>query len=121
MPLKNHPSAASDVASAALTAASRALSVCADAIGVLDARVAFLEHVLESTQRPAPATSPKLLELARESRSHVDTATAARLLHISPTTLRRWAAQNKGPITPLRERGRWTWPVAAIRTLAARG
>ena len=55
--------------------------------------------------------------LERETRSAVDTATAAHHLLRKPQTLRLWAMSGSGPIQPLRVHGRLAWPVADIRRL----
>lgn len=55
--------------------------------------------------------------LERETRSAVDTATAAHHLNRRPQTLRGWACLENGPIRPLRIHGRLAWPVADLRRL----
>lgn len=55
--------------------------------------------------------------LEMETRSVVDTATAAFHLNRRPQTLRMWACYEEGPIRPIRVNGRLAWPVAAIRRL----
>jgi hypothetical protein len=55
--------------------------------------------------------------LAVESRSAVDTETAAFHLNRRPQTLRCWAAYENGPIRPLRINGRLAWPTARLREL----
>lgn len=52
-----------------------------------------------------------------ETRTVVDTATAAFHLNRQPQTLRVWACYEDGPIRPIRLNGRLAWPVAAIRSL----
>ena len=52
-----------------------------------------------------------------ETRTVVDTATAAFHLNRQPQTLRVWACYEDGPIRPIRVNGRLAWPVAAIRSL----
>jgi len=110
----------SEVASSALSAASQALRVCAEAIRVLNARVTFLEHALMVTHglKQAPTSIRQALDM--ESSSHVDTATAARLMSVEERTLRRWAKQGSGPLMPLREKGRLKWSVHDIRLLVTR-
>lgn len=66
------------------------------------------------------ATASTVQALAEESRSHVDTATAACLLSVNEKTLRRWARQGNGPLTPAREKRRLRWPVRDIRLLVSR-
>lgn len=55
--------------------------------------------------------------LDKETRTHVDTATAAFYLNRRPQTLRVWACYEKGPIRPVRIYGRLAWPIAIIRAL----
>ena len=63
--------------------------------------------------QPRNTTTP----LDIETRSVVDTATAAFHLNRRPQTLRVWACYEDGPIRPIRVNGRLAWPVAAIRSL----
>lgn len=61
-----------------------------------------------------------LADLRNEQRSHVDTATAARLLLRRPQTLRGWHSAGAFPIDglrPLSINGRLAWPVAAIKAV----
>lgn len=55
--------------------------------------------------------------LTVETRSVVDTVTAAHHLARRPQTLRAWACFDDGPIKPLRINGRLAWPVAELRRL----
>lgn len=52
-----------------------------------------------------------------ETRTVVDTATAAFHLNRRPQTLRVWACYEDGPIRPIRVNGRLAWPVADLRRL----
>jgi hypothetical protein len=52
-----------------------------------------------------------------ETRSAVDTATAAFHLNRKPKTLRAWASAGSGPLAPVRVYGRLAWSVEQIRTL----
>ena len=52
-----------------------------------------------------------------ETRTVVDTATAAFHLNRRPQTLRVWACYEDGPIRPIRVNGRLAWPVAALRNI----
>lgn len=61
------------------------------------------------------ATGPAFAPLDRETRSAVDTATAAHHLSRRPQTLRGWACHEDGPLRPLRINGRLFWPVAELR------
>lgn len=55
--------------------------------------------------------------LVSETRTVVDTATAAHYLLRQPQTLRGWACREDGPIRPKRINGRLGWPVAELRRL----
>jgi hypothetical protein len=59
------------------------------------------------------------INLETESRSTVDTATAAHYLNYSKQTLLRWACERRGPIQPHRAEGvrKLQWRVADIRKL----
>lgn len=52
-----------------------------------------------------------------ETRTAVDTETAAHHLSRKPQTLRSWACLGSGPIRPIRINGRLGWPVAELRRL----
>lgn len=52
-----------------------------------------------------------------EVRTTLDTTTAAFHLNRRPQTLRSWASTEKGPLQPIRIRGRLAWPVQEIRSL----
>jgi hypothetical protein len=71
-------------------------------------------HCVEVSQA---ATRPAFISLDRETRSAVDTETAAYHLSREPQTLRVWACKENGPIRPLRVHGRLASPTAAIRAL----
>lgn len=45
------------------------------------------------------------------------TVAAAFYLGRKPQTLRKWACQGRGPVTPLQIYGRLAWPVSQIREL----
>ncbi len=67
------------------------------------------------------ATGPIFVSLDRETRTAVDTATAAYHLNRRPQTLRGWACHEDGPIRPIRVNGRLAWRVAdLIRVLEVR-
>lgn len=55
--------------------------------------------------------------LAQETRSTVDTATAAHYLNRRMQTLQKWSSQGTGPLTPIRLNGRLSWPVGEIKKL----
>ena len=63
------------------------------------------------------ATGPAFVSLDRETRTAVDTATAAYHLNRQPQTLRGWASSERGPLRPVRCHGRLAWNVADIRRL----
>ena len=60
-------------------------------------------------------TGPAFVSLDRETRTAVDTATAAFHLNRQPQTLRGWACHEDGPLRPVRVHGRLAWPVAELR------
>lgn len=60
-------------------------------------------------------TGPAFVSLAAETRTTVDTATAAYHLNRRPQTLRGWACHEGGPLRPVRVHGRLAWPVAELR------
>ena len=60
-------------------------------------------------------TSPAFAPLDGETRTAVDTATAAYHLSRQPQTLRGWACREDGPLRPVRVNGRLAWPVAELR------
>lgn len=55
--------------------------------------------------------------LEQQTKSAVDTATAAYYLNRRPQTLRIWACAENGPIRPLRINGRLAWQVSELRRL----
>lgn len=57
------------------------------------------------------------VSLDRETRTAVDTATAAFHLNRQPQTLRGWACHEDGPLRPVRIHGRLAWPVSELRRL----
>lgn len=71
-------------------------------------------HSSEARNSAAAAQFPPL---DRETRSAVDTETAAFHLSREPQTLRVWACKENGPLRPLRVHGRLAWPTAEIRRL----
>lgn len=62
-------------------------------------------------------TNMTMTPLEAETRTVVDTATAAFHLNRKPQTLRVWACNEGGPIRPIHVNGRLAWPVAALRSL----
>lgn len=103
-------------AGAALTAADRAFQI-------LEARVVRLETICAKVQTALPpfTASPVIAVAAidSETRSHVDTATAASWLNRAPQTLRKWACYEDGPLRPNRLNGRLAWSVVELRTILA--
>lgn len=71
-------------------------------------------HQSTQTRADAPLTFPPL---DRETRTAVDTETAAYHLSREPQTLRVWACKENGPLRPIRVHGRLAWPTAEIRRL----
>ena len=69
----------------------------------------------QSTEAQAVALTFPPLD--RETRTAVDTETAAHHLNREPQTLRVWACKENGPLRPLRVHGRLAWPTAEIRRL----
>lgn len=65
----------------------------------------------------APASTQIFPSLEAETRTAVNTETAAFHLCREPQTLRLWACKQSGPIQPLRVHGRLAWPIADIRRL----
>ena len=61
------------------------------------------------------------LPLEFETRTVIDTATAAQHLNRQPQTLRVWARDTGSPLRPVRIHGRLAWPVADIRRLLIEG
>lgn len=68
-----------------------------------------------------PADGVKVIPLALETRSHVNTEEAAAHLLRRPQTLRGWAMREDGPIRPVRVGVRLMWPVAAIKAVLGLG
>ena len=60
---------------------------------------------------------PSFPPLDRETRTAVDTQTAAYHLSREPQTLRVWACKENGPIRPLRVHGRLAWKTSELRAL----
>ena len=59
--------------------------------------------------------------LDAETRSAVDTATAAFHLNRKPQTLRAWASAGSGPLAPVRICGRLAWSVEGIKAIQKNG
>ena len=68
-----------------------------------------------SAETRAAATGAAYVSLDRETRTAVDTATAAHHLMRQPQTLRGWACKEDGPLRPVRVHGRLAWSVAELR------
>jgi hypothetical protein len=112
-----------DAANAAsvLNRVATALSETLAGLVDLEARIEALEHAIvyfESVETKEGREGIDLQSTAWEdTRSHVDTSTAARLLNRTPQTLRKWACYEDGPLRPARVNGRLAWAVADIRRL----
>lgn len=59
--------------------------------------------------------------LENETRTNVETASAAHHLMRKPQTLRIWACKENGPLRPIRVHGRLAWPVAELRRILEGG
>lgn len=57
------------------------------------------------------------ISLEQETRTAVNTATAAHHLCRQQQTLRSWACFENGPIRPIRINGRLAWPVTELRRM----
>ena len=68
-----------------------------------------------STEVRQAATGTAFVALDHETRSAVDTATAAYHLSRQPQTLRGWACLENGPIRPMRVHGRLAWKTEDLR------
>lgn len=62
-----------------------------------------------------PADDASVIPLAKEARTHIPTAEAARHLGRRPQTMRIWASTGAGVVTPIRVGTRLMWPVSAIK------
>jgi hypothetical protein len=114
-----------EVAASALETAALTLRACSGTIKALDADIARLEADIAALRAERCAVLPlQPVSAARaavdlETRSHVNTATAARWLNRNPQTLRKWACVEDGPLRPRRVGGRLAWAVADIRAILA--
>ena len=77
---------------------------------------------METATHPSAATlahwekkAPAFVSLDRETRTAVDTATAAYHLNRQPQTLRGWACLENGPLRPVRVHGRLAWKTEDLR------
>lgn len=61
------------------------------------------------------STLSKYPPLTEVTLPNVDTNAAAWYMGRKPGTLRDWAADENGPIQPLRVQGRLAWPVAELK------
>lgn len=75
------------------------------------------EIVIPARLVAAERNGGALVSLANETRTIVDTATAAVHLNRQPQTLRGWACKEDGPLRPIRVNGRLAWKVADLRRL----
>lgn len=76
-----------------------------------------MPHATHQSTEGGASAAPAYPPLDRETRTAVDTETAAYHLSREPQTLRVWACRESGPIRPLRVHGRLAWPTAEIRRL----
>lgn len=114
-----------EVAASALETAALTLRAYSSTIKALEAHIAQLEADIATMQaerrtvlpaEPARAAGPAV---DLETRTHVNTATAARWLNRAPQTLSGWACFEDGPLRPRRVGGRLAWAVADIRAILA--
>lgn len=70
-----------------------------------------------SAEMRESASRPAFVSLTAETRTAVDTATAAYHLNRQPQTLRGWACKEDGPLRPVRVNGRLAWKTADLRSL----
>lgn len=108
-------------AAIALRRVVNAVSKVLKSVADLEARVDALERAsiyLRAGEVPADSEKAGLHAIiCAETRSYVDTKTAASLLGRAPQTLRKWACYEDGPLNPVRVNGRLAWPVADIERL----
>lgn len=105
----------------AFSCAASALIEVLKSIADLEARVEALERAIilpgDVDAQDAGGGDGLQPMVLTETRSHVDTNTAAGLLGRTPQTLRKWACYEDGPLRPVRVNGRLAWAVADIRRL----
>jgi hypothetical protein len=90
----------------------------ADLLMMLNSRLDEIEKKIDEAKE-SQSKEPTLIarpdvEITQETRTHVDTNTAARWLNRKPQTLRQWACLENGPIRPMRLNGRLAWAVSDI-------
>ncbi|WP_051849238.1 hypothetical protein [Thiomonas sp. FB-Cd] len=68
-------------------------------------------------QRPTRITPHHVSQLRDTLAKILPTPEAAQALGRQPQTLRRWACEGSGPITPIRINGRLHWAVADLQKL----
>ena len=71
--------------------------------------------VVRHAETKPSAAPPTFVSLETETRTAVDTATAAHHLSRKPQTLRGWACREDGALRPTRIHGRLSWSVAELR------
>jgi len=69
---------------------------------------------MESNQQ---SSEKRFTSRKEETRTHVNTATAAYHLSRKEQTLRIWACNESGPLRPIRVNGRLAWAVADIKRI----
>lgn len=72
---------------------------------------------MEIANSIAHGEQPVGASLYRETRSMVDTATAAYYLNRRMQTLQKWHSTGTGPVKPVMVYGRLGWPVQEIKKL----
>lgn len=83
--------------------------------------VTVQEIVKSSTVVTSGKHAKSFPTLDQETRTHVDTHSAAYHLNRKAQTLRAWACLENGPIRPVRVHGRLAWPVAGIKQVLCGG
>ena len=76
-----------------------------------------MELYTKESSKMQNTTNKNFTPLALETRSAVNTETAAFHLTRKPQTLRAWACLENGPIRPVRINGRLAWLVSDLNRL----
>lgn len=85
--------------------------ISAVAAVIADALPDLIKKALESRTEAPPAMAES------DTRTHVTTEEAARMLGRQPQTLRGWASSDSGLLRPVRAGARLMWSVAEIKAL----
>jgi hypothetical protein len=83
--------------------------------------ISSMQDVTQAVKIALAYKKTGFLPLDQETRSHVDTATAAFHLNRKEQTMRSWACLENGPIRPTRINGRLAWAVADIKRVLKEG